>query len=96
MSGLRFLRFTDSRVRDNPRLKPQARSNSSLEFRRPVRLLNLSCKPALKLISMAEKDTDEKPNSSLLVGGAILAVVAIALIVTLSWYFMHYGKGFWH
>jgi hypothetical protein len=45
---------------------------------------------------MAEKDTDEKPNSSLLVGGAILAVVAIALIVTLSWYFMHYGKGFWH
>ena len=41
---------------------------------------------------VAKKISDETSNSPLLVGGTILVAVAIALIVTLAWYFWHFGK----
>ena len=39
-----------------------------------------------------KKSIDEMPKSSLLVGGAILAVVVLSLLATLTWYLMRFGK----
>jgi len=43
-------------------------------------------------VVVEKKGNGEALRSPLVVGGAILAVVALALIVTLAWYFLHFGK----